>query len=116
MISRLLPHQWPELEAIFAANGHPLPPYSQLPAVVERDESGQIVGVLLAHQFSIELELWVAPAYRGNGVATRLAEALEPEMREMAPFAAYARNEATVALCEQFGMTEQHGTLYVMEA
>lgn len=114
-IRSLLPHQWPLLEPVFAAQGHPLPPYSQLPVMVAMDSEGRVVGCLLAHQWSVELELWVDPAYRAQGVGSDLAAAMQPEIDEMRPFTAYARNEASEALCRAFGLVEQQGKLFVAE-
>lgn len=112
---RLLPHEWSRLEPIFRSQGHALPAWTGLPVIVEEDGDGNIIGCILAHDFGVQLELWVDVDHRGNGVATRLAEAMQPEIEDMRPFAAYARNEATQALCERFGMVEQEGRLYVME-
>lgn len=114
VIKRVLPHQWPLLERAFAANGHTLPPWTQLPCYAAFDGE-RVVGVILAHRWSVELELWVDDEHREQGLAGALATAMQPDMEQLKPFTAYARNDASAALCVRFGLLPIDGVLFTSE-
>jgi GNAT superfamily N-acetyltransferase len=117
MVRNLLPHEWERLRPIFMAEGERLPEWSGLPCMVEEDENGIIVGVLLLHQALPQLEMFVVKEARGNGTARRLADMMREELQAegIERYLAFARNEIVMRLCSELGMAAQSGTMYMME-
>lgn len=113
MARRLLPHEWERLRSVFESQGAQLPEFSGLPCLVQEDDTGAIIGVILLHPVP-QLELWVAEDARGKGVARELAEAMKPLAEDEAPYFALVRNARLAGMCEEFGL-EVVGQAWLME-
>lgn len=72
-IELLAPDKWDEVAGAFAHTDEPLPPPEHSVMLVARD-GDRIVGVVGLQTLACASPLWVAPEYRGNGIAEALAK------------------------------------------
>jgi hypothetical protein len=114
---KILPaDEWDKLRPIFEREDWWLPePYSAF-ALVEEDDAGEIIFVLMVQAQLVIEPMWVAPAHRSK-VDWREAIGRVEEIvtaQELFPgVAVHSSNPATEYMARQFGMTEVPVRTYV---
>ena len=87
-----------------------------LPWLVAENKQGKVIGYAyaskwrerFAYRFSVEVTVYIAPNYSGNGVGTQLYQALFSELQQDAYHSVIGGitlpNQASIALHEKFGL------------
>ena len=77
--------------------------------------NGEIVGFAVAQLIPHTEPAWVHPAWRGTGVAGRLASAIRENMEKcgFTHYVCLATNQASVELCKANGMKEITARVFV---
>ncbi len=105
MIYRLPKQEWARLEPAYAAQGGPLGHEAQNEAIVA-DAGGEIVGMWALNLVPHAGPLWVAPEWRGRGIAQAMGAALDPVAQGlgMPGYFAFPSNMGAVHVMEKLNM------------
>jgi len=110
------PEDYHRLTPIFEENegALPLPSISQI-AVVEREDTNEIVGFYVFQLIPHAEPMWIHPDFRSSGVWVQLASMIEPLTNRRDTYI-IATTPQTIAMCDRLGLAKIEHPVYVKRA